>query len=205
MTEKYLAKKAKYPTFLENANNQGYSTVTECICDLYQKKQTSKQISDLLGLYPGAVLNVLRQCGIKTRGRSRNEVYASTLCNFKEMDRVLFKNVNESETLKRLGYTYYSEALSDLYYKKRLTIEDIANVFDSTIGTISYRLNKMCQPLREKGGKTYSKMTDDLKEKAANDFKTIEPSFKNIQQYCLEQGLNLSPKTLQRFLKTVIY
>jgi len=200
MTEAFLKKKKKYQAYLEIANEHGHDTVTEFICESYQKEGlSSNQISKTLGLYPSAILNVLKNNGVKITGKKTISIDSFSLDNFAQVDKYFF--YKQQCDLSSTGYTYISEALCDLYFNKRNTMDEIGEILGMTVGKVSYMINKMCLPLRAKGGKTYSKLTDDLKSQIFEDFKSIEPSYKNIQQYCLEKEIKLSPKTIQRFLR----
>jgi len=206
MTEIFLKNKKKYPDFLKIANEHGYKTVTEFICDSYENKfLSSNQISEQLGFYPNGVLNVLKQNGVKILGKKNIRLDSFSLDNFEKIDQCYFQKeqCDLSHILLKLNYQYVSEALCDLYFDKRNTMDEIGGLFNLSIGKISYMINKMCLPLRKKGGKTYSKLTDEIKNQIFNDFKTIEPSYKNIQQYSLNRRLktmSIHTKSIRCFL-----
>jgi len=198
-TEKTLSQKKKYPQLKKAANKNGYETVTGLICDLYQNRHySSREIAKKLNWNAVAVLKILHKNDINTNRRRDILKKISAPDSYSEIDELILKDYVDKSSYKELGYSYHSEALCDLYYNKSISLREIGEKLGFSHNRVHYQLKKMKGLVRKP-----QRLSDKIKTQVLIDFKHIEPSYKNIQQYCLEKEIYLSPKTIQRFLKTI--
>jgi transposase len=123
--------------------------------------------------------------------------------SYEDVDKKLNLKFSEekTETAEQLGFKTVSEAVVDLYYQQRFTLTEIGAMFNVSGTWTSLILRKMNRTLRKKGGKTYSKLTDQMKSKIIKDLEDTPPTWINIKEYLEIEEIELSPKTIQRFLK----
>jgi hypothetical protein len=204
MAENYLKTNKKYESLLSVANENGYDTVSDFICDKYNNEGwSSVKISKVLDFYPNGVLNALKRKGLQVRGRKTTIETVFPSDSYDEIDSKIFskKNAPMFEIARKKGFSSLSQCICKLYFDQKFTTIEIADLFKTSPSWVASALKKMLKSPRKKGGCVYQKIDDEMKAKILEAFKEIEPSWRNIHQYCVENDIAASPKTIQRFLK----
>ena len=198
--EHFFENTKNYNSSLESAKKIGCHTVHEAIVKLYcEDGLPANKIAIQLSSIPITLVTSF----IKFQKLKKANGNIKPSDSYDVIDRKLFssKVVEEKEPLlQEIGYKHISEAIVDMYFNKKCIMSDIANILQVASSFVAKTIKKMNLTPRKKGGKTYEKLTEEMKEEIEKDFKVIEPNWSNIRNYCLEKNISLSPRTIQRFL-----
>ena len=204
--EKPLIKLRKYQSFLEQAKELGYKYLSQMIItEYFDNKKTTRQITSMLGTTTLAWLNdffrtnkiLARPTGVKVQMLSPSDDY-------KKIDDKL--NIRDYENIIKvvngLGYKTISECVIDLYFTKHFTFKEIGERLDRSSTWALYLIKKLNLQPRNSGGDNNKKLTEELKEKILKDMQNIQPTWENCRNYLATNNIKLSPKTIQRLLRT---
>ncbi len=207
LDEDFLIKMKKHKSRLDIANKLGYTTLSEFLIDKYYNKQDSGLmiVKTLRETQPSWIYIFFKKAGLIVRPIGVYTIPILKTDSYQEMDRKLrLKFIKEkTASANRLGYQYVSEAVVEMYYTHKISLKIIGLRFDSSTTWVADLLKKMNLVTRSHGGSRYRKLTNELKTKITKDLSSEKPTWETLRAYLEKNEINLSPKTIQNFLKEV--
>ena len=198
-----LSHNRSFKRYQEIAYQQRYKYLSEMLIDLYfNKKKTGTDIAKIFRSSSAWIYNffaeiglVLRPIGITIRPISENDTQLNK--DFK-LNLNYFKD--KLKIANNLGYEFINEAISDMYTTKKMSTKEIGIIFEATPSWTIHILEKLNIKRREPKTKIESRLSKIQINKILKDFETLEIKSDIICNYICLNELNISPKTLIRFL-----
>ena len=193
-----------FPKYKAIATEHNYKYVSEMLIDLYfTKKKTGPDIAEIFRSNKSWIYRffseiglVLRPLGITVKPISENDDPFT-----KDFKLNLNFYEDKLKLANKLGYNYVCEAVTDMYNIKRMSTKKIGTAFESTPNWALHTLKKLNIKRREPSSKIENRLSKTQINKILKDFKQLEIKSDIITNYICVNELNVSARTLTRFLK----
>jgi len=189
----------RYEQRLTQAKIYNYKFVSEAIVDMYYNLgYSSRKISNKFNAKSQLwIFQFFKGIGLVARptGARLYKIYAAD--NFEIIDKKInFKEIeNKLETAKKIGCSYVSEAIVELYYNRYATLKDIGIRFNQSDTWVLKILKKINMQ------KKNTRLSEDVKKKIKDDLRNVSLTWETIREYLEVNQISISPKTVQRLLK----
>lgn len=211
LDEIHFCESSQYRTLLRIARDVGYSFVSECILDLYYNhNKTGYDISNVFrkSMNTAWVYDFIKASGYIVRPQGPRYLEILSTDSYADMDvKINYHHAfQKSQTAKRIGFYYISEAIAELFYTESLPTNVIATTFACTASSISATLRRMNNfPHCKENTTSFSKLSKRQQSQIKREFKkyTVH-SWRDVKAFFDSKKLLPAPFTIRKFFVEAI-